>query len=62
MEGFFHFGGLISSRSCSELRKPCLGRGELEGVRADISYPLKYLFRFKISTNDSGTQRKFLSR
>ena len=38
------------------------GGGELEGVTADISYPLKYLFRFKISTNDSGTQRKFLSR
>ena len=38
------------------------GGGGLEEVRADISYPLKYLLRFKISTNDSGMQRKFLSR
>ena len=55
-------GDSLSYLILSWLNKLAPLGGYLEGVKADISYPLKYLFRFKISTNDSGTQRKFLSR
>ena len=61
MKRIFHFGGLISSRSLLGTQEALLGEGSYRGKEGIFLTPLKYLFWFKISTNDSGTQRKFLS-